>query len=231
MTLKLKGLMALSVLFLLCSCEVQLEDNMRIVVKGQVQDQYQAAIPEAKITVQTRRGNYSGSQSSYVLGEGYSTADGQFSVISFYDGDEDFAIEVSAGDDYSSYVYKQNTVNFTPSDYTFNLETVALKAMADFNLKVLRTSGEGNTLTYSLTYTEGFCLEFYEGEQPNPYDNTCYPQRMVSQQLNDNGPDIEKTYRVPIGEPVVFTYSINDEPEITEIITVNTASYDFSFSY
>ncbi|WP_458628416.1 carboxypeptidase-like regulatory domain-containing protein [Winogradskyella sp. PC D3.3] len=219
------------VLLTAVSCEVRLEDDTRILVEGTIKDQNNSPISNAKISVQTRRSNYSEGENQYILGEGYSNSDGAFSVISLYDGDEDFAIEVDGGENYSTYVYKTNTINFTPDDLTFNLETVSLKKTANFNYNMVRTSGESNTLRYSFKYIEGFCLEYYEGTTLNEYQSSCYQERVVGQFLNDNNPDIEWLLSIPFGEDVEFTYSINDEPEITEIITINQENYDFTFSY
>ena len=213
------------------SCEVRLEDDTRILVEGTIKDQNNSPISNAKISVQTRRSNFSGGENQYILGEGYSNSDGVFSVISLYDGDEDFAIEINGGDNYSTYVYKTNTINYTPLDLTFNLETVSLKKLATFNYSMVRTSGETNTLRYSFKYIEGFCLEYYEGTTLNEYQSSCYQERVVGQLLNDNNPDIEWLLSIPFGEVVEFTYSINDEPEITELITINQDSYDFTFNY
>ena len=213
------------------SCEVQLEDNTRILVEGIVKDQDNVPISEAKISVLTKRGNYSNGENQYIIGEGYSSSDGHFSIISLYDRDEDFAIEIDGGDAYSTYVYKTNTLEYTPLDLTFNLETVSLKKLAAFNYNMVRTSGESYTLRYSFKYIEGFCLEYYEGITLNEFQSSCYEERVVSRFLNDSNPDFEWLLYVPLGEIVEFTYSINDEPEITEFITINEDNYDFTFTY
>ena len=213
------------------SCEVRLEDDTRIVVEGTIIDQNNLPISNAKISVQTRRSNFSGGENQYILGEGYSNTNGQFSVISLYDGDEDFAIEINGGDNYSTYVYKTNTINYTPLDLTFNLETVSLKKLASFNYNIVRTSGVSNTLRYSFKYIEGFCLEYYEGTTLNEYQSSCYQEQVVSQFLNDSYPDVEWLLSIPFGDVVEFTYAINDEPEITEFITINEDNYDFTFTY
>ncbi|WP_040756555.1 hypothetical protein [Winogradskyella psychrotolerans] len=213
------------------SCEVHLEDNTRILVEGTIKDQDNMPVPDAKVSVHTRRGNFSGGENSYLLGEGYSATDGTFSVISFYNKDEDFAIEVAFGETYSTYVYKSNTLNFTPVNLTFDLGTVSLKKMASFNYNIVRISGESTSITYSFRYIEGFCLESFEGETLSEYQSACYQERFIAQTLNDNNPDYEWLLQVPLGEIVEFTYSINDEPEITEFITINEDNYDFTFSY
>ncbi|WP_178986591.1 carboxypeptidase-like regulatory domain-containing protein [Winogradskyella helgolandensis] len=213
------------------SCEVQLDANTRILVEGIVKDQDNVPISEAKISVLTKRGNYSSSENQYILGEGYSNADGHFSVISLYDGDEDFAIEIDGGDTYSTYVYKTNTLEYTPLDLTFNLETVNLKKTATFNYDIVRTSGTSNTLSYSFKYLDGFCLEYYDGSTLNEYQSSCYQEHVLGQFLNDNNSDTEWSFSLPLGEVVTFTYSINDEPEQTEFITINQDNYDFTFNY
>lgn len=231
MKLLIRFFLSCCVLLTVVSCEVHLEDDTRVLVEGTIIDQNNSPISNAKISVQTRRSSYSEGENQYVLGEGYSNSDGAFSVISLYDGDEDFAIEIDGGDKYSTYVYKTNTINYTPTDLTFDLETVSLKKTATFNYNMVKTSGESNTLRYSFKYVEGFCLEYYEGTTLNEYQSLCYQERVIGQLLNDNNPDNEWSFRLPLGEVIEFTYSINDEPEITELITINQDSYDFTFTY
>ncbi|SDG83869.1 hypothetical protein [Winogradskyella thalassocola] len=213
------------------SCEVHLEDNTRILVEGIIKDQDNMPVPDAKVSVHTRRSNFSGGENPYLLGEGYSASDGTFSVTSFYDKDEDFAIEIALNESYSTYVYKSNTLNFTPIDLTFNLETITLRKLANFNYNIVKTSSASSAITYSFRYVEGFCLEYFEGGTLNELQSVCYQERFISKTLNDDNPDYEWLLQVPIGEVVEFTYSINDEPEITEFITINESSYDFTFNY
>ncbi|NRR91246.1 hypothetical protein HSX10_06680 [Winogradskyella undariae] len=215
----------------LVSCDVQLEPNVRILAKGTVTDQDNLPISNAKISVQTRRSNYSFGEEQYVIGEGYSDNDGSFSILSFYDKDMDFAIEIDAGENYSTYVYKTNTLDFTPLDLTFNLESIALKRLANFNFNMVRTSGDSNSINYSIKYIEDFCLEYYEGMQLNASQSMCYQEYILNRSANDDNPNYDTTLRVPFGETVQFTYTINDEPEITEMITINQENYDFTFSY
>lgn len=231
MKLVLKYLSISCLLLAALSCETKLEDNIRILTEGTIKDQDNLPISDATINVLTKRGNYSGGENQYVIGSGYSTVDGSFSVISFFDKDEDFAIEIDAGEAYSTYIYKSNTVEFTPLDLTFNLGTVNLKKLATFNYNIVRTSGESSSINYSFKYIEGFCLEYFEGTTLNEFQSVCYQERIISQILNDNNPDYEWLLRVPFGEVVEFTYSINEEPEITELITINQNNYDFSFTY
>ena len=231
MKLLFKSFLTGCVLMMVLNCEVQLEDNTRILVEGTIIDENNSPISDAKISVQTKRSNYSDGENQYVRGEGYSNAEGKFSVTSLYDKDEDFAIEIDGGEDYSTYVYKTNTLEYTPLDLTFNLETVSLKKLATFNYHIERTSGESNTLRYTFKYIEGFCLEYYEGTTLNEFQSSCYQEQVVSQFLNDSYPDVQWLLSIPFGDVVEFTYAINDEPEITEFITINEDNYDFTFTY
>jgi len=224
-------LLTICVLVTILSCEVHLEDNTRILVEGTVRDENNSPISSAKISVLIKRSNYNNGENQYILGEGYSNFEGEFTVTSLYDKDEDFAIEIDGGDNYSTYVYKTNTLEYTPLDLTFNLETVSLKKLASFNYHIERTSGESNTLRYTFKYIKGFCLEYYEGTTLNEFQSSCYQEQVVSQFLNDSNPDVEWLLSIPFGDVVEFTYAINDEPEITEFITINEDNYDFTFTY
>ncbi|WP_179316689.1 hypothetical protein [Winogradskyella undariae] len=231
MKLRFKYLFTFFLLLAVLSCEVRLEDNTRVLVEGKIIDQDNLPIVDAKISVLTRRGNFSGGQNQFILGEGYSTLDGTFSVVSFYNKDEDFAIEINAGENYGTYIYKTNTLDFTPSDLTFNLETVRLKRLANFNYNIVRTSGEGNSISFRFKYNEGFCLEYYEGTTLNELQSICFEEHILNRALNDGNPDAESVLRVPLDESIEFVYTINNGSEITEIITINEENYDFTFNY
>ncbi|WP_299121731.1 hypothetical protein [uncultured Winogradskyella sp.] len=230
--MKIKKLLLLFILTPLLTCEVRLENDTRIMVTGVVLDQNNSPIPEAKISIATKRGSgIGGGQSQYILGEGYSKSNGSFSVISFYDKDEDFAIEVDAGEIYSRYVYKNNTEDYTPVDLTFSLGEITLKKLANFNYNVIRTSGDGNTITFRIRYIDPVCLETYEGTILNELQTYCFQEEVINRSLGNNLPNLESNLRVLFGESIEFAYSINDEPEITQIITIDEENYDFSLNY
>ncbi|WP_430467247.1 hypothetical protein [Winogradskyella ouciana] len=230
---RLRAILVCFLIISLLGCETRFEDNTRILVNGVIKDQSDLAVQDAQINVYTRRvTSFLGGESEFLLGSNFSDSNGEFSVVSLFDEDEDFSIEIDAGETYSKYVYRTNTVDFTPTDFTFNLETVTLQKLSKVNYSVTRTSGDGNSIQYTFRFINGFCSEVYEQGVLNPEESQCNTLQFLNGSLNDNNPDREGSFDAPIGTQVEFTYSINEAPETTEIFTINDNSVnEFTFTY
>lgn len=237
MNMSIKFLVIIVLLCTFYSCSTRFEDDIRVLVKGKVVNSFGEPIADAEVSVYTRRGRGiffapgpSGSD-DYVLGRNYSDSNGDFSVTSIFDKDEDFSIGIDAGDEYGKYGYYTNTEDYVPSDFVFNLETVTLKNISNVNYNISRVSGEGNTLRYSFKYENDYCEEYYEQETLNEDQSYCYADVFENRLLSDNQPDLESSFSTTNGSTVEFIYSINDQPEITETFTITDPTYEFTFSY
>ncbi|RYH73381.1 hypothetical protein EVU94_09290 [Flavobacteriaceae bacterium 144Ye] len=218
---------------LLIACETRFEDNTRILVKGSVKDQYDLAIQNAQINVYTSRvTSFLGGEQEFLLGSGFSDSNGEFSVVSLFDKDEDFSVEIDAGPNHSKYVYKTSTINYEPTNLTFDLGNRILLELTAVNYTIYRISEEGNNIQYSFRFTSEFCSEVYNEGVLNIEDSQCNTQQFLNGALNDSTPDIEGDFYAPTGTEVVFIYSVNEAPESTETFIVeNNSNNEFVFSY
>lgn len=213
-------------------CTPTLEDNVRILVMGNVEDQNGNAIQNAEISVFTNRGSYySSSQSAYLLGQGISGADGSFSVVSFFVMDNEFSIFVRNGQEYSEYIYETSTLNYTPDDLTFDLQTVTIRKLADVDINIDRASPQGTTFSYHISYPFTYCWEFYNEGVLDAYQSSCYSSISNNRNLSDDNPDDSQSFQTLLGSTVEFTYSINGQPEETQVLTIDQENYEFNFSY
>lgn len=221
----------LLMLIVVFSCEnTEIQNNIRVLVQGNVVDQNAQPIANASIKVYADADAYGADR--VLLGEGVSDALGNFSVTSLFGPNDLFLVDVSLNNLYSTYRYQTNTEEFTPNDLTFNLETVELKALSSFTYNIIRESGEGNTLQYNFTYFDANCTEIFEEGVLDESQSYCNSMRVTGSTLNNLSPNIEnRSFIVPLQSQVEFTYSLNEGEEVSEIITINSSDYAFEFSY
>ena len=219
--------------FFLISCgPPEFENNTRILVKGNLVDQDNSPLNNLEISVNTRKPTslFSG-ESHFVLGSGFSQLDGSFAVTSLFDRDNDFSIEIDGEDNYSTYVYATNTEDYVPENFTFNLQTIILYKLSNITYNIERTSPVGTTLRFSFGFQDKDCIEYYDEGAINPTYSNCYQERTLVRTLNDNLPDMSGSFTSLLGSTVVFTYSINEEPEQTQIFVLDQVNYEYNFNY
>ncbi|WP_138434378.1 carboxypeptidase-like regulatory domain-containing protein [Winogradskyella algicola] len=219
------------ILIAVFSCEdTEIQNNIRVLVTGNVIDQNAQPIANANVKVYADADAFGADR--VLLGEGVSNASGSFNITSLFGPNQLFLVDISSGAQYSTYRYQTNTEEFTPGDLTFNLQTVALNAMTNFTYNIIRESGESNTLYYRFTYFDANCTEVYEEGILNESLSNCDNTRVIGSTLDDASPNAENiSFVVPLQSQVEFSYRFNEDDEISEFITVNSADYAFQFSY
>ncbi len=215
---------------LLCCAETQVDNNVRVLVEGRVVDQNNNPIENASIKVVTDAG-FQGA-SPVTLAEGFSNASGNFEMVSLFGSNSIFYIEVSNGFDYSYYEYFTSTSEFRPDDLTFNINTAILNKLSTFNYSIVRQSTLDTTINFSFRFNNPFCREFYSDGVLDENQNSCFEERLVSRNFNEDFTGtFERSFSVSQGDTVIFTYSINGGPEQEEILTIDSEEYDFQFEY
>lgn len=235
--MKIKRLCVLSAFLSFWACEVPLDDDTRILIKGQLIDENGQPIPDAEISVFARRSSNflvsSGpsGDSDNLLGRNYSADNGEFSVISLLGRDEDFVVEIYVNDNYSKYQYKTNTEDYTPEDYLIDLGTVELKRIAALNFNIERTSAAGTEFQYTLAYETSNCREVYFNGELIAEETFCFETNSIGASLNDENPDDSGIVASVVGSEVIFTYSINGGAQESQIFSINQPDYEFNFTY
>ena len=230
MKLKRLSLLPMIVLLFLGCAETEVDNNVRVLVTGNVVDQNNSPIENATIKVVTDADAVGAS--SVVLAEGVSDAAGNFEMVSLFGSNALFYIEVSNGFDYSQYVYSTSTSEYRPEDLMFNLDGVVLNKLSQFNYNITRQSPTGTTLDFSFSFIDPYCREFFTDGILDTNQSFCFQERQISRTLNDDFPDSSnRNFTTALNENVTFTYSINGGAEQTEVLTVNSEAYVFEFSY
>ena len=219
------------------SCDVKFEPNVRVLATGLVIDELGEPISGAEISVYTRKSTgiflapAPSGTNEFLLGSNYSNENGEFNVVSLFDRDSDFSIVILKDNTYTSYEYATNTVSNVPDNLVFNLETITLKRIGALNYNISRVSGEGNSLQVSFKFTDTNCLEYYNENGLDTSQSYCFEEQILSRTLNDDNPNLDGSFKTPYGTEVEFTYAINEQETITEIVTINQDNYDFTFNY
>ncbi|WP_274474174.1 carboxypeptidase-like regulatory domain-containing protein [Mangrovimonas aestuarii] len=211
----------------LFGCTPYLEDNIRLEIKGNVQDGSGVPIPNANITVNRDINlNYS----SFELGSGTSNQEGAFSFVSVFERVDGFSINVVVDNAYTYYSYRINTETNNPTNFTYDLGTVILHNIATINYNITRASPEGTTLQFEFRYPNTNCTETYEEGESNPIFSSCYEEQVRGGLINEN-PNANNTFNTLLGATVEFRYSINDQPEQVQTFTIDQANYEFNFTF
>ncbi|WP_055436133.1 hypothetical protein [Lacinutrix algicola] len=232
-----KTTLILLVIFFVFSCEVQFDRNIRIETTGKTVDENSIAIPNLFVGVFTEAARFIGfyptlnGDREYLLGSSNSDENGDFSVTSLFDSDQDFFIFVDGGDSRTNYIYSSDTFDFEPQNFIFNLDEVSLKKKANINLNITRTSALGTALDFYISYQSPLCEEVFVNGVLDEALSNCNRVESVFRTLNDDSPNYEKTSNSFITGTIEFGYSINGGAETIETFIINQENYDINFSY
>lgn len=219
-------------LFIIGCGPPEFEKNTRILVKGTVVDENNNPISKANIEIFTERATGLFSSGNYLLGSGLSDVEGAFSIISLFDRDEEFQIEVYTEEQsFSKYYYLRDTNENPTTNLIYDLKTVMLNSLAQVNYNITRTSSSNTELKYSFQYQTTDCVEVFDDQGLNLVQSNCLQEVTLNGSLTENQPEISRSLTTLLGSIFKFTYSINDEPEITETYTIDKEKYEFNFSY
>lgn len=221
---------AVSGLIIFGCAETEVDNNIRVLVKGKVVDQNNLPINNANIEVYTDA-NTPGAL-PVLLGLGTTDNLGGFEITSLFGSNSIFYVEVFLDNQFSKYTFQTTTPDFYLEDLIFDLQTVTLNQISIFNYSITRSSPDGTSLEFSFKFSDPDCFQTFDEGILNEQQSFCFQDRMVSRILNDTRPNVDDAqFIIPLNASIEFTYKINDGPEVTEIINSNTTNYEFEFSY
>ena len=227
-------------LLMLISCEdrVPLANSKRLLVKGTILNQNNESIPNAEIGVFSGRNNefdtpglgFNGSGGE-LLARTVSNPDGTFTLITLYPITDSFSVEVFGEEAFSRYSYKTDIANFEPTDLTINVGNVILSEKSEVTFNINRTNASSTELQYSISYRDTFCRDVFFEEALDEELSQCHEILQIVRTLDDNNPDDSIDFTSLVNSEITFTYTINGQPEQTEILTIDQANYEFNFNY
>lgn len=223
---------------LFLQCEPRLENNLRIIVSGSVKDANANALEGVSVNIFTSVSSSSSlffpsvsGTDNYSIGSGFTDADGNFSVISAFDRTSNFFITLEAQEGFSKYTYATSTLDYRPDDLLFDLQEIVLRPLAKFNFSINRTSTNSDIIQFSFEYNNPDCFQRFEEGVLVPEESLCNFPIFFNRLLNNSMPDINGSLDVELGTEVIFTYAVNGGIEVTENVIIDSADFNFNFSY
>lgn len=217
------------------SCDPQIMDDRRILVKGSILDAQNNPVPNIKVRCQTY---------ALVLGEAVSDANGQFQFTSLdaesYNGlnimvnmksgsyyyDDDFYYDAIDNPAYSAKHYYTTETN-RPAQ-TYDLGTVKLNDAAQLTVFFNNLPGDNNSVTYKFEYDGSICktdLTSPESENCDLDDNDYY------QLIDSSTENFQVDINSQLGTTVLLKYAFNNEPEQTISIPLINTENTYVFEY
>lgn len=225
-------LLLFGILLLFQSCELQIMDNRRIIIKGNIVDSSNNPIPNIPVRCQTY---------GEILGETFSDANGQFQFTSLEaetDYTQDIMINMKAGTYYYDESYNIELIenkNYTGKQYfsnsnkrnatTYNLGQIQLNDTARLEIKFNNIPGDNNSVAYKFEYDGVICeinLNLNGSED-------CEINYDYYKQLDINSTDFQTTLNSQLGTTVIFKYILNSEPE--EIISIPLTNLENTYVF
>lgn len=228
-------ILLLNALLLLQSCDPQIMDDRRILVKGTILDTSNNPVPNINVRCQTY---------GLILGEAKSDANGKFQFTSL-DAEtyESFNILVNMKKDsyyYGETYYFESTENpaYSAKQYistsnnrpakTYDLGSIQLNDVAQLTVLFNNIPGDNNSVAYKFEYDSAVCqidLEVPNSEDCNFEDSNYY------QQLDINTANFQTNLNSQLGSTVIFKYILNNEPEQTIYIPLSNTENTYVFEF
>lgn len=227
-------LLLLGILLLFQSCEVQVTNDRRILITGNIIDSSNNPLSNISVLCGTK---------GEILGQTYSDDNGNFRFTSLesdsyypldimvnlkstrYDWGGGYSEDQIENTDYSAKHYFNNFPERTNSSY--NLGRIELKEPAQFLLFLNNIPGDNNTLRFTLEYETTICNIDLNRNDPE----TCVVMEESNRQLDENSSNIQINLESQLGTTVDFKYILNDEPEQTISIPLSNSENTYVFEY
>lgn len=225
------------IILLFQSCEPQIKDDSRILIKGIVVDGNNNPIPNISVRSQVY---------DSTLGEAITDANGQFQFTSLevennyslnitvnikpYDNNnyynEDYIFNQTENPDYSGKNYYSSSINRRATIY--NLGQIQLNKAARLAVLFNNVPGDNNSVAYKLEYQSAIC-EINIDTLNNSED--CTVNDDYYQQIDINSTNFQTNLNSQLGTTVLLKYILNDEPEQTISIPLTNTENTYVFEY
>lgn len=224
----------MGILLLFQSCELQIMDDRRVLIKGNIVDSSNNPISNISVRCQTQ---------GQILGDAVSDSNGQFQFTSleassyyaqnimvnmksgsyYYDGSYNFDLIEN-----SNYTAKQYFSNSSkPNATAYNLGQIQLNEAASLDIFFNNISGDNNSVAYKLEYDSAVCQIDLNYNDPE----NCQVDETYYQQLDINSTNFQTTINSQLGTSVKLIYILNSEPEQTISIPLSNSENTYVFEY
>jgi len=207
---------------LMADCEPNIENDKRVIIKGEIVDPQANPIQTIEVT---------SSVEEYVLGKTTSNSDGSFEMVAPESYDQSFliAINVDAENNYTSAkIFRDEDQIGRPKIY--DLGVVTLRPISKFTLTTTRNSTTSDHINVQINYLATSCVyDFNNGLQEDP--SQCYEENYISRTTNEINSNLDLQLEVIRDIPLQITYQIDEEPATTIEVTPNQQNFEYEIFY
>ncbi len=227
-------LLLLGILLFFQSCDIDIQNNHRILVKGNIVDSANNPIPNISVRCETY---------GSTLGETVSDANGAFQFTSL-EAENDYPLDIvvnmqsygyTSGGGYS-YGYLENT-NYSAKHYynnsrirrnsSYDLGQIELSEIALLTIFFNNVRGDNNIVAYKFEYESAICqIDLGSNNSEN-----CQFSDDYYNQLDPNSPNLQTDLYGKIGTTVFLKYILNNQPERTISIPLINPETTYVFEY
>lgn len=214
-------------------CGPDFQTNKRVLILGQIQNANGEPLSNIDVSAFTLTDDYFQGiqQNGYLLGRNKSEADGTIAVTCLLDVESDFFIKVNGDDDYIDYSYVFKTDLSEPENLVINMGTVMLQKKANITFNITRSSPEGTPIDYTIAYQNPFCAVVYEDDSLISEQSNCFETVSFNRSLEGTTDQDTDSFSSVLGSNVTITFSIDNQPQMTENFTIDQLNYTYEFSY
>ena len=227
----------LGILLLFQSCQVQISNDRRILITGNIVDSSNNPLSNISVRCGTK---------GEILGETVSDANGHFQFTSLesdsyysldimvnlqsnaYDWGSNYNTELIENTAYSAKHYYVDLNDFRDREKSsYNLRRIELKEPAELLFLLNNIPGDNNTLSFILEYEKTIC----EIDLNSIDHETCLVIEDTNRQLDENSSNTQFNLKSQLGTTVIFKYILNNDPEQTISIPLTNSENTYVFEY
>lgn len=151
----------LALILLLCAgCELDFEDNKRLLFRGVIVDENNAPLPNLPVQISTSRSSPISGSFNEVLGNDFTDEKGSFAILTLSPTAGDISVEINSkvqkGYIASLVTYRVSGARKTEEiDATFTLPQLRVERLIDTQLEIRRSGSSNDTLFYEFKRTFG----------------------------------------------------------------------------
>lgn len=232
-------LYCLLTLTLLLSCEkIEIQNNRRLDIKGNIEDEVGNPIPNTFIALTLLNSN-SFNNIQNIAGEGYTDNNGkfQFTSVTPRSTDSNLIIDPNfgVGEESNESTYVKLGLSFSGRFFDdvleLNLNDLKLPKQSHLELNIQKTSSDPLILNWSLDFISDSC--FLEITSIDELENLSFCNNFIRRngQNNPENPDEIRSFKSLKNSIAIFSYSINNEPDQFIEIPLNEINNEFEFNY
>lgn len=215
-------LVASVISLLMADCEPNIENDKRVIIRGEITTPQGNPIQDIEIT---------SSVEEYVLGKTKSEANGSFQMVSAESFDESYIINVNkeAENNYTSAkIFRDEDEIGRPEIY--DLGSMTLLPTSNFTLTTTKTSSTNDQVYVLINYLDTSCVyDFNNGINEDP--SRCHEEFGLSRTTGELNSNLDLNFQVIRDIPIQITYQIGEEPEVTIEVIPNQPNFEYEITY